>query len=152
MVLLLLAGVVVAGGKGKVDPAKKKVKDFPKGTFEKSGHHYYVLPERASRKRADKLCEDLGGHLLSIDSRREAKFFDEYVKKYPTKGDWLLSSIDAGNRKQVSYFKRMMKGEPYVKKGLNEIYYSNTNNFPSYSYEKKADFNRNGFILCEWDY
>ncbi len=61
--------------KEEKEESKKSEIVYPAGTFEWSGHKYYLLPEAMKVEDAIEACEKLGGHLLSIENQEELDYF-----------------------------------------------------------------------------
>lgn len=126
--------------------------NYPEGTFRQFGHHYHQLPFKMNRIDAEKLCKDLGGHLLSVDTPEEYRFFHEYSVKQK-KPLWL--DIFKKNNEWANW-----KGEKakYLKwfDGKYEIWPDsdyvaiNVNNSKSDMVKMKGTKFSN-FVICEWD-
>jgi hypothetical protein len=54
---------------------------YPKDAFKFRAHYYYRLPLRHTFIEAQLICKELGGHILSIDSKSEFEHFKERSKK-----------------------------------------------------------------------
>ncbi|MBQ7792672.1 MAG: C-type lectin domain-containing protein, partial [Clostridia bacterium] len=52
--------------------------DFSRGTF--GGHTYQVFPEYVTPPEAERLCDELGGHLVTITSQEEHDFVNALAK------------------------------------------------------------------------
>lgn len=56
------------------EPAKAAKRPRPKGTVRFGGHAYAVIKEPATWHLAKQRCEEMGGHLVCINSRNEEEF------------------------------------------------------------------------------
>jgi hypothetical protein len=126
--------------------------NYPEGTFRQFGHHYHQLPFKMNRIDAEKICKDLGGHLLSIDNEEEYKFFHDYsVKKkkplwldiFKKNNEW--SNWKGEKAKFIKWFDGKYEIWPdsdYVAINVNE---------------SKSDMVRmrgtkfSNYVICEWD-
>jgi hypothetical protein len=57
------------------------------------GHRYQVYADRVTRKKAEHICQQLGGHLASIDSEDELVFIQNYLKSQEQFDHWISATI-----------------------------------------------------------
>lgn len=125
---------------------------YPKGTFEWKGHHYYALPPM-TYKNAEETCRKLGGHILSIDNRKENEYFYTLASNKNA-----IYKLDVNNREKTKKWRNwedkkpayMPKGykprflKPEMEKGAAVIGYTS-----SWYIFPIASHNR---VICEWDH
>jgi hypothetical protein len=126
--------------------------NFPEGTFRQFGHHYHQLPFKMNRIDAEKICKNLGGHLLSVDTPEEYKFFHEYsVKnKKPLWLDIFRKNNEWTNWKgDKAKFLKWFDGK-YETWPDSDYIAINVNNSKS-DMVKMRGTKFSNFAICEWD-
>jgi hypothetical protein len=62
---------------GQLAPGKKKARTAPKGAVKFGGHQYLLIKDAATWHVAKSRCEEMGGHLICIETPEEEQFFRE---------------------------------------------------------------------------
>lgn len=130
------------------------VVNVPGGTslYQFEGHTYAVIKERLDWNSALRRCEELGGHLVTIESDAEWQFlFGTMLRNYPAPTFWLGAS-DAKKEgdwrwitgKALPRNKWWHRGEP---NGARRENYATTCNGLGINDADAAPL----FALCEWD-
>jgi hypothetical protein len=131
-----------------------KEKAYPKGTFKKFGHHYYIFPLKMNKPDAENSCLLLGGHILSIETPGEYKFFHELSVR-EKKPLWLdLTREKPGApwlnwKKEKALFLKWFAGK-YKKDDSSNHIAINVNN-------SGADmvclngYRFGNYVICEWE-
>lgn len=130
------------GNKEEKNEQLKKVEKFPEETIEFKGHHYLINNEIKTYPNTVKLCNDMGGHLMSIDNKDELKFFLKTIKKNKFQGGWWIQAIDEGKDKDK--IKLLDIANKPLGAGINCVRYVGTFNY--------ADGGLGHLSICEWDY
>lgn len=64
-------------------------KPIPNDAVEFNSHFYKLFDSGCTQKQAIKICENLGGHLLTISSDEEQMFIDSIIENCTMKNIWL---------------------------------------------------------------
>ena len=129
---------------------------IPKGAKEYNGHSYYVYSGTYTWKKAKSLCEEKGGHLVVITSKKENKFVAGLIKKKDVGFCWLGASdekkegnwvwVDGTKMKYSSW----AKNQPDNLKG-KEDYISSYTNATKWNDKRNNKSNEIRGYVCEWD-
>lgn len=128
---------------------------IPDGAVQFKGHKYLVFFKPTTWHLAREQCEELGGHLIRIESAQEQQFIERLLKtlKPPTEWVWIGGS-DAddegkwrfGNGKPIK-FAKWVKGEPNNIRGVEhsaQIYVVNGLWYDGIGTARHE-------YICEWD-
>lgn len=129
---------------------------IPKGAKEYNGHSYYVYSGAYTWKKAKSLCEEKGGHLVVITSKKENNFVAGLIKNKDVGFCWLGASdekkegnwiwVDGTKMKYSSW----AKNQPDNLKG-KEDYASSSAKATKWNDYKNAKSNEIRGYVCEWD-
>lgn len=124
------------------------------------GHKYAVINKRCSWEEAEKECERLGGHLMTLNNSFEFSFLQSALTSGTTKNHYWLGAyyssgewkwVDTAQRadflyslsKTISGYKATIKD--YYKYVGSQFYYAD-----GMSYSRNSSLEAGAFI-CEWD-
>jgi len=125
---------------------------YPEGTFEWNGHHYCVLKRPMSYKNAEAACRELGGHILSIDNRKENEYFYTLAANKNT-----IYKLDVNNRENTKKWRNWKNKKPaYMPKGykprfLNPEMEKGAAVIGYTSFWYIFPIGSNNQVICEWD-
>ncbi len=133
--------------------AKQEKNTYPEGTFTQFDHHYFFITERMDWKSGKAECEELGGHLLSIDEKKEYEHFWNLATEQG-KHIWLdMNDLEKEGRwrnwqgKRPRYLKWSKKGnDPNGGFGENVGIIS-----PNWGGICDWNHNHAHYVICEWD-
>lgn len=74
----------------KVDASENEF--VPEDAFEFNNHSYKLFDSGCTQKQAIEICENLGGHLLTITSEEEQTFINSMIEDCTMKNIWLGGS------------------------------------------------------------
>lgn len=127
--------------------------DYPEGTFKVGRSHYYLLPEAMDIRSAIAACEALGGHVLSLDDKREYDHFHKFCGEQKI-SIWLdLSDAEKEGewrnwQGRPASYERWHEGEPngaekqtHVMLGLADGKW----------HMRDAPSSEQHRVICEWD-
>ncbi len=137
---------------------------IPSDAVEFNGHYYKVIESKASWKRAKQYCENLNGHLVTIENEDENKFVSDLMissKIYPC---WLgaTDELSEGNFKWVTgenfAYTNWGSGEPNGNMWPREDYIQifndglwNDCDNDTYANSNYGAWAKTKGYICEWD-
>lgn len=122
--------------------------------YKYNGHTYMMSPYCVSWEAAKKICEDAGGHLLTINSEDEQAFIENNILKTTKEQFFWLGGYtnDSNNQfnwitgESFDYFK-WRNGFPY-KKGYSVL---EINSFDGTFGTWANCTDQNDYVICEWE-
>ena len=79
---------------GDDDQAAEEVLPYPDDAVEFEGHHYLIVNEAGYWSNARTLCENSGGHLVTITGQAEQDFIEQYIESDGTMKHYWLGGTD----------------------------------------------------------
>ncbi len=142
---------------------------IPDTAVEFNGHYYQYYTDRLSWENAEAACENMGGHLVAINSQEEQTFLESYLS-YKTDSS-LQGKYLIGLHRKVTGFDTWVTGEPVTYTNWGEKEPDNLGNsqdmvifnnggtigygYGSYKIEFGQwddDTNSSYRYVCEWDF
>jgi Lectin C-type domain len=130
-------------------PAKTAKRPRPKDTVRFGGHTYALIKDPASWHVAKQRCEEMGGHLIVIDSSAEGAFFESLCTT--TDWTWAGASDEETEGKWVWVTgKQLARTDWIAMDGSEEQHYLGFNRLS----KKWHDCNEEHRVhfVCEWDH
>jgi hypothetical protein len=127
------------------EPAKAAKRPRPKGTVRFGGHAYAVIKEPATWHLAKQRCEEMGGHLVCINSRNEEEFVQRHCGSNNT---WIGASDEETEGTWINVDRTpsvLTKTEINNGLGLEHWLFWNGKAFEDYPSGARIGY------LCEWD-
>lgn len=131
---------------------------------EKNGHRYQVFDESMSWTDAKVYCENLGGHLVTINSEEEQKFIEDSLLTIGTKKTYFIGLSRATSKESWSWvtnepfdYSNWDYGEPnstnenYVHMYAGTGNYGTWNNTLNYVNGNSNYSTANAGFICEWE-
>jgi hypothetical protein len=87
------ARIVVLEREAEGDGSKSTKRPRPKETVKFGGHTYAIIQEKATWYNAKRRCEEMGGHLVTLDNPKEVAFVIELARS-ASLALWLGASND----------------------------------------------------------
>lgn len=154
--------VTVTDNSNSGDADENKI---PSDAKEFNGHKYYIYENSMTWQEAKEYCENLGGYLVTITSKEEQEFIQNYIaeKNYSNKRFWIgtTDSAKEGTWTWVTgekfSYNNWGKGEPddlYGQDyGMIQNYRTATTSYTVEPYQWddiKSDSNSKCYFICEW--
>ena len=144
--------------KAELKELKSKQRDsplenIPREAVEFDNHHYWVVSEREGFVRAMFRCQQMGGHLLRIDSQKEHNFVRALIEKHPRGNFWVDGSdlLEEGvwrysNTEKMPYLNWALR-EPNGNRGEN---FAEMGAGVGRKMNDVAIHGRANYFICEW--
>lgn len=165
LILILILSLYI-----KVDASESKL--IPDGVIEFNNHSYKLFNSGCTQKQAIEICENLGGHLLTITSEEEQMFINSVVENCTMKNIWLGGTYTNNEWNwitgEVFAYSNWNNGEPnnvfnsqnaimmYTYQGIDND--NNTIEIGKWNDENENGRDLDGYtseetgFICEWDF
>ncbi|MES2793806.1 MAG: C-type lectin domain-containing protein [Planctomycetota bacterium] len=123
------------------------VRPKPKNTVKFGGHEYALIEEQANWHVAKRRCEEMGGHLATLETTAESNSLIELLKRTKT-----IAWIGATDEEEEGVWKWVNGSKVQI-----EFRHDNANNSEHYMvfWEPSGNWDDNGSyrhsFVCEWD-
>ena len=141
------------------------MESIPSDAVEFNGHHYKVFDDSISWSNARFYCENLGGHLVTINSQEEQNFLIEQANNKSKRNYWIGAYPENGTFHWVTgedfSYTNWASGEPNNVFNMQNavMMYTKRASYPAGTWNDENENGRNwsgyelstiGYI-CEWD-
>ncbi|MBE5885165.1 MAG: hypothetical protein E7284_02040 [Lachnospiraceae bacterium] len=122
------------------------------GVYE--GHYYYIPAVKPDWLGAKELCEQMGGHLVTVSSKEESNYIRDYAVAVDRDGYVAIGFHDSNVEGQWEWvtgepvvYKRWRRGEPNDGRRNQDHAFMYTNGYWDDGYNDRTS----DYFLCEWD-